>query len=310
MEKIWYSGVNNFQRHRLQGTEYTCELQDVELMGTDNIREILCAHVADRGTNRLEMLYSGGVDSEFCLKILHQAGYDITAITARLYLRNYLVNTHDLYYADNFCKQLGIAHKHVDIHVDKFLENGDHLAYMIPYNVTLINVAIQFRLLEQCTGFPIVGGDWPWLQTHEQPYRFSPFKYDFLASDLFMRDRGISGISNMLSSSLDSCIQFVKAHRELAARTDLGNLSNDKIGWLRIGPFKQQLFEKLAVDVKPDRIKSYGLDILHLVPEFYNYNQIQQQINDSIKPVSNRIVWQSKLAAAAGISAGENNSFI
>ena len=301
--KTWHDGLHDFTRNTFENGIYTCEILDVPLMPYDNIVDIFRQHVETKQTEIVEVLYSGGVDSEFTLQVLKLADVPVQALTMEMRVKNMVINTHDLYYSQKFCRQHDIRQKIVTLHIDKLFGNGDHLKYLNGYNVVQPNVAVQFWLFEQASHFPIIGGDWPWLQTHVNPRVLSPYRLDFSAGELFMRDSGIHGINNMISHSLDSCKLFVNEHYKMFQKHQVLDTT-----WSKIGFFKQEMFANMGVIVEP-RVKAYGWEVLEIHPDLFDMNPIREDLINRVGEIQHVIKWNSVIGQAAEMPLGQNNLF-
>lgn len=295
----FYSGRRNYKKHTLENNRFTTELVDVDLMGVTDIHEIFSIHLESRQSNTVEVLYSGGLDSECVLASCLKNRIPVRAMTMRLLVNGYPINTHDLYYSEKFCRSTGVEQKLVDLDVDRFFENGDYIQYLEPFAISRPHVATHFWLFEQCTGFPVLGGEysWPW---HHKPL-ISPHRHCYSLYDQFLRSRGISGIGNMLGHSLDSNLVFIKKHLEIfnPARHNGNNL---QIPYLKV-----DLFKSLGLGNFELRLKSYGwegvpADVFDLAP-YASY------LMDKFKHKHNSIAWGEQVGAAIGAPPGSNDLF-
>jgi len=218
MENVieWNVGLNDFKKCTLELGEhshkFTTELLDVPFEYGRNITDIFNDHLSIRQTKYVEVLYSGGLDSELVLLSCLKNKIPVIAITLIIKVKGLIINTHDLYYAEKFCREHSITHKLVELDADNFFENGNHLPYLTPYYIIEPHVATHLWLIEQCGYFPIIGGDWPWPHTHIPQKVLSPFRLEFSSYERFMTDKGINGIGNMISYSLESSYKLIEIH--------------------------------------------------------------------------------------------------
>jgi hypothetical protein len=306
----WYSGLNNFIRNTfVPGTDgnehlFTCEILDVPLMPYNNLVDIFRAHLEHRQTSIVEVLYSGGVDSELTLQTIKKTGIPVQALTMEMRVKNMIINAHDLYYAQNFCREHDITQKIVTFHADKFFENGDQEDYLVENYLLQPSVATQFWLYEQASHFPVIGGDWPWLQTHNPERCLSPWRYEFSVGDLFMRERGIHGINNMIGYSLDSCRFFVNHHYKMFQK-----YKTLETTWGKIGLFKHEMFANMDVTVEA-RLKAYGWELLEFQTEHINVKKMRENLQDRVGLTRHAIKWNSVMAQAADMLPGQNSSLM
>lgn len=282
----WYSGLNNYRKHTLEfGSEntFTIELLDVELHNFNSVQEAFAAHL--NGANLpVEVLYSGGIDSEAVLIACKQLNIPATAITLRLMFRGAIFNVHDLYYAEKFCRENQIEHILIDLDVEKFYGNGDHLPYLEPCRISEPGQASIFWLFEQCQRFPVYGGDYTWPQPDAKVY--SPARHFINCNDYFMSTRGITGIGNMLSHSLDSNIFFIKEH--------LTNLP------------KAKMFENLGFGKIEDRLCWTGWE-LHPKKDVFHWFPVYEDVVARFGLTKNVIKWNTNLADIINASPGMNS---
>lgn len=299
MSLEWYSGTNNYQKMSFVPGEsintFTLELKDVEQRPFGSIKEVFADHLSGASLP-VEVLYSGGIDSECALLTCLNNNIPVHAITLRLLIAGCPLNIVDLYYAEKFCREHGIRHIIYDLEIDKFVENGDHNPYLEKYQVdTLGSIVVQW-LIEQCHSFPVVGGDYTWPELGGIKPTFSTKKYSFNMYDLFMRDNGIPGIGNFIGNSIESNNMFVREHVRLYKET--GSLVN----------IKPNIMASLGFDGIEPRIKSTGWELLSQMPGVMNREKIITDFSARIKPINNVIKWNQSLAALIMGVPGSNES--
>jgi hypothetical protein len=97
--KTWFSGIDNYRKHTLTFGEnsntFTLELLDVESRGVSTIHDAFEMHLS--GANLpIEVLYSGGVDSECIIKVCLDRNIPVKAVTLRLLVTGVPINVRDL----------------------------------------------------------------------------------------------------------------------------------------------------------------------------------------------------------------------
>lgn len=293
----WGIGLNNYQKCVLEvdgrKNTFTTTLQDYDFEPNRNIIDIFNDHLAIRQTKYVEVLYSGGLDSELALLSCIRNNIPVKAITMVIKVKGLIINTHDLYYAQKFCIAHNIEHKLIELEADKFFEDGIYLDYLTPYYITEPHVATHLWLIEQCSHFPIIGGDWPWVQAHLENKILSPFKMEFSSYERFMRDKGISGIGNMISNSLESSCKFIQIH--------LDNYQGNE----DISSFKARMYKTIEPNIEP-RVRSYGWENTTLV----KFNLFKYRINLlKLGSTTNNIKWGSVISRLLNTTLNENSSF-
>lgn len=297
---IWFSGIGEFYKHThnyynsTHSATYHCEIRDQEIT-SKNITEAFYKNLGDyRGT--CELLYSGGLDSELVLKFLITQKIPTSVITLRLIKNGYPINIVDLYYSEKFCRENHLKQYFFDLDIEKFFNNFQYLNYLKIYKINQFHVASHFWLIEKCHTYPILGGDypWPWIT---KPL-LSPFKYDYQCYDLYMKEKSINGIGNMLGNSIDSVSILLNAHKD--------NFFNNFNGHALVPVLKQKIYNSLGLGKFELRTRSYGWDNL----PSYIFNHEKHKIISYILPeTKNSISWGNIIGNIIGSTTNYNDLF-
>lgn len=295
MNLEWYSGLNNYRKYTLEFkpdiTNFTVELLDVELHNTSTVQDAFDLHLG--GANLpIEVLYSGGLDSESVILHCINRKIPVVALTLRLLVNKLPINVADLYYAEKFCNSHGVEHKLVDFHIDKFFNNGDHIPYIDKYRFTRISSASILWLIDQCTSFPVVGGDYSWPQINIGKQVYSPHRFDYNFFDLYMKNNNISGIGNMLSHSLDSNIYFIKEHVSLGTSYE-----------------KSVLFHNLGFVELENRHPISGWELIGRYNKYVDIKLLQDDILSRYPITTSTVIWNNKLGELIDSIPGKNDDF-
>lgn len=218
IEKLeWFSGINDYKKHTLiynrknKITDFTITLINQKPISIGNINECFRNHLLDK-TYTVEILYSGGIDSEsvviWCIK--NKIPFKI--VTGRWLYKGNFVNKYDLHCVDQLCSERNLKPIYIDLNIETFFNNGDHLPFLDPYKITSFTASTLFWLIDQCKTFPIIGGDYTWPMISDDQITFNPHRSAYNCFDHYMYSKGISGIGNMLSHSQDSNLTFIHSH--------------------------------------------------------------------------------------------------
>ena len=292
------TGIDNYKDNTISPGTYTLELLDTET--TDrNINQVFFDNLSIRQTKTVEVLYSGGLDSEAVLNSCIINNIPVIAITMKLTVNNCIINTHDLYYSEKYCRDNNIEQKIVELDVGKFFENGDYIRYLDPYVITEPHVATHFWLLNQCTGFPVIGGDyrWPW---HNLKI-LSPQRYEYSWYDRYMIDNRIDGIGSMLDHNIDSHRLLISKHMELY---------NDRIHGgvdVKISQLKKNVFESLGLGIFEKRLRSYGYEVNRHV---FNKDKYKVELIKRYGVFKSIVKWNNAMAESLNGVPGVNDRFI
>jgi hypothetical protein len=301
----WNVGLHGYKKCTLEINEgegphkFTTELLDVPHDSNRSITEIFNDHLSIRRTKYVEILYSGGMDSELVLLSCLKNNIPVIAVTLVIKVKSMIVNTHDLYYAEKFCRENSIPHTLVELNADKFFENGDHYTYANPYHIVEPHVATHFWLLERCSYFPVVGGDWPWVHTNRKTteHVLSPNRLEYHSYERFMKDKGIHGIGNMIGHSLDSTCKLIQVH--------LDNHIN--VGREAVSVFKSRMFQTMYPEITP-RLRSYGWELSNL-NSFFDKEKYKRDMIDKVKSTTPYIKWNNTIKTLINTSLNENDKF-
>lgn len=304
----WHTGYNNWIKNTLivdsSQHSYNLELLDIDCDESLDINSALIESIQNRPSLGVELLFSGGVDSESILLFLLNNSIPVTAITLVYKLKNIPINIYDLYYAEKFCREHSVKHKIIELDLDTFFDSGKFLDYIQPYYIREPHVAALLWLMEQCERYPIFAGSWPWLQTHKSPYVISPLRIDFNNIYKFMIDKSITGIGNMLSHSLLGSAILLRTHKQLIEN---GNYNTTK--W-EVSRFKRDMYKTCGWHIRDYRIEHWGLEnFMRHNPEFYAYDELREHCYKLIGTVQHTIKWNKIIARAIDIDPGMNDSF-
>lgn len=208
-------GVNDFTKNTLtlgDKKEFLIELLDNDFEPNRSIDAIFYDHLKYRQTNTIDLLYSGGLDSELVLMSCIKNKIPVNAITLAVKVKGAILNVVDLYYSEKFCRENNIKQHIFYLNAEDIFNNDAYLDYLLPYHITEPHMASHFWLIDKCQNFPVIGGDWPWVQAHKDNMVLSPTKIDFCSYERYFQAKGITGIGNMISHSLESCCHFIQQH--------------------------------------------------------------------------------------------------
>jgi hypothetical protein len=298
MKKTWTFGVDNYRNCTLfidgNTKTFTTSILDRNVEDT-SIELVLLSHYEKANTKTIEILYSGGVDSELSLEICRKHKMPVVAITAKLYIKGMLCNTHDVYYATKYCINKNIKQKFIELELTDFFDSGDFLNYIEPFYITEPHVAVHFYLINQCQSFPVMGGDWLWVQNHnyiKDPV-ISPARLDYSCYDIFMEENGITGIGNMLGNSYSAVYKFA----ELFIKKYYDGQY--------ISETKNNMYEEIIPIEK--RFRSYGFE--RIPKDLLDIGKYKQFCIEKFKETTHIIEWGNNLSKLLNTTLHTNDKF-
>jgi len=289
----WSTGLDDFKKHTLDGVTFTTTLTESEFDSDRNIDDIFYDHLANRNST-VELLYSGGLDSEIVLASCLRNKIPVEAMTMVIKIRGAIANVVDLYYSEKFCRENNVKQNMFYLDATEFYESGRYLEYIEPFKINEPHVASHFWLIEQCQNYPVIGGDWPWVQVHKKPRVLSPFKLSFSSYERFMASKNITGIGNMISHSFESCMYFMKKHIE--------EYENGTDTFHTVPFMKHKMY-----GLDEPRIKSYGWE--QTPAELFNINKYRIDLLRLLGTPESHITWGDKVSNLIGSSVQTNSSF-
>lgn len=270
--KSWDDGYDNYKNHSIIELPNNLYFHKLTLKekepNCNNWLEVMSEYLF--GIDKINVLYSGGIDSEFSLLTCKKLNKNVTAVTMKIVDKDKILNEYELNYSIKFCKNADIKQKIIVLDM-KFYENGDYIKYIEPYKISKANIASQFWLITQCDNFPIMGGNYFWIKENNLQQRcLSPMSYGSLFHDLYMKDNNIKGIGNLLNYGYNGVYLLLNAHLNFYKRNiDLGKL-------------KQRIYSSLLnehLEYRQPKNGFEGYEGKHLHLPFKNYENITWGLN-------------------------------
>lgn len=289
----WSTGLNGYKKHSLHTNHYTTELTECQFEKGRNIDDIFLDHIVDKPSSPIELLYSGGLDSEIVLMSLLRNNIPVEAMTMVIMIKGAILNVVDLYYSEKFCRENNVKQNLFYFDAVDFYESGKYLEYAVPFNIVEPHVPSHMWLIDQCHNYPIIGGDWPWLQVEKK--LLSPFKLAYNNYDNYIKSKGMIGIGNMLSHSFESSYYFIEKH-----------LYSHKKG---IDSFHTVPFLKHKMyETKEPRIKSYGWE--QCPSKLFNIIKYKIELHRILGVPKSTINWGNQIASLINSTENTNSSFV
>ena len=282
----WSTGLNGYKKNTLDNKHYTTLLTECEFEKGRDIDSIFVDHLANRQTSKIELLYSGGADSELVLMSCLRNKIPFEVMTMVIQVKGITLNITDLYYSEKFCRENTIKQNLFYLDAEWLYESGKYLEYLLPYNIIEPHVASHFWLIEQCNNYPIFGGDWPWYQKHKNV--LSPFRLAYSSYERFMHDKSITGIGNMISYSFESSYKFIELQKQY----------NEDI----VPLLKQKMY-----NLDSPRIRSYGWE--QSLPNIFNINKYKIELLKKLGPQYSKIEWGDQISKLINSNINSNSLF-
>lgn len=96
----------------------------------------------------IHLCLSGGLDSQFSLMYCLKLNKNITAYTYRSFWKDTILNSEDVYLAEQLAKKHNIKHHVIDIDLFDFFENNKHLNYSTKFLNKSPQLSVHFYFIE------------------------------------------------------------------------------------------------------------------------------------------------------------------
>lgn len=322
-QDIWYYGVDDYIKcvytpdpeNKLNNFEVI--LQDTEFDESLDANAAFMKNFRNGVPKKIELLFSGGLDSEFVLNMFLKNNLPVECITMEINLDGITINTHDLYYTEKISREKGVKRKVVSLNAKKFFEEGLYKQYLHPYRISIPHNATHLWLMEQCDSFPVLAGDYHWGWNPNYKKLISPQRHSLSNYARFMKDNNISGISNMIGNCQELNFMCIKEHMTLQkndneglydSQVQEGSTTNKNPPLLNSGILlKKHVYEKISNTTYEPRLRSYGWENLdsNLFDRLYYRNELLKLFGDN----SLKISWGENLAKTMDTVPGSNTKF-
>jgi hypothetical protein len=116
-------------------------------------------------TGKFQVLYSGGVDSQYVCEVFLKLKMDFETVIIRLLGNNGEVyNQHDISYAYDFCNIKNIKPIIYDVNFDNFVESGKIIEIAESVNCCSFAIPASLFVANQLDGYSIIAGGDPYIK--------------------------------------------------------------------------------------------------------------------------------------------------
>jgi len=159
---------NNYLRGTGSGDTWHVNIQPPQGPVKSYFEETLTTmeYVYSNKTGKIQLLYSGGLDSEFVARVLMHLKMDFEVVIIRLTRPDNDIdfNAHDTKYAFEFCEKYNIKPIVYDIDFIKFVDSGKHREIAESVECCAIALPTTLHVAQQMDGFTLMGNDPPYIR--------------------------------------------------------------------------------------------------------------------------------------------------
>jgi len=116
-------------------------------------------------TGKFQVLYSGGLDSQYVCEVLLHLGIDFDPVIVELKNNEGdLLNGHDIKYAHEFCKSRNKTPTIYDLNFEKFIDSGKNVEIGESVQCGSFRFPAIMHVASQLDGFSLLGNDPPYIK--------------------------------------------------------------------------------------------------------------------------------------------------
>lgn len=226
-----------------------------------------CEMIWSQKVGKLQLCYSGGLDSEYVLSVLTAMGMEVEVVIMRT-----AYNDHETKYAFKYCNAKNITPTIIDLDYDKFVESGQLLEIAESIQCAAWQLSSNMWLASQLDGTVITGNDPPHMKLNPKDNKWYLDEEEIIHSQLnFWKLKGIHGTPFLLSYTPEQMLSFL-------IDPTMEKLANHGFpGKLGTNSSKVHVFNNGTDFNLEQRVKQHGYEIAEKSPIF-NHPDIQRVI--------------------------------
>jgi hypothetical protein len=162
-------------------------------------------------TGKFQLLYSGGLDSEYVARVLMHLKMPFDVVIIRLTQPGEVDwNQHDTKYAFKFCEENNITPIVYALDFMKYVESGKHRALAESIQCCSSAVATVLHVAEQLDGFVLMGNDPPYLRYEKDKDAWYLEELQYIHSSLrYFKLKDLNGCPFILSYRPEQMLSFL-----------------------------------------------------------------------------------------------------
>lgn len=223
--------------------------------------------IKDSTKDKIYLMYSGGIDSEYTLEIFLSLGIDITPVIIKL---NPNYNDKDYSTALAFCESKSVKPIVIDIDFDNFVKSGQFKKIADQTDTPVFQYPVIFDAASRLDGVVLMGSDEPHFARLNDSWVFDEMERIYTVSRWY-EATGIEGTPAFLNWSAETLLAFQNEQLVM----DLFN--NKWPGRMGTNFLKSKIYNQ-AFDIK-SREKLDGYELIRQ-SEIFKHPDIQEVLSD------------------------------
>ena len=162
-------------------------------------------------TGKFQVLYSGGVDSQYICEVLLKLKMEFDTIIIRLISsEGEVYNQHDILYAYEFCKKNNITPITYDVNFDEFVESGKIVEIAESVNCCSFAIPATLYVANQLDGYSIIADGDPYIKfdPSTNAWLFVEFEYAHALIRYYDKNK-LNGSPYILSYTPEMMLSFL-----------------------------------------------------------------------------------------------------
>jgi hypothetical protein len=204
---------NNYLQGHGHGSDWYVDLSPASRKVKSYYEETVHAmeNLYETKTGKFQVLYSGGVDSQYICEVFLKLKMDFDTIIIRLMSNNGEVyNQHDIAYAYEFCAKNNITPIIYDVNFDDFVESGKIVEIAESVNCCSFAVPATFYVANKLDGYSIIAGGDPYIKYNESKNVWLFEELEYAHSSLrYYAKNNLNGSPFILSYTPEMMLSFL-----------------------------------------------------------------------------------------------------
>ena len=235
--------------------------------------------------SKINLGLSGGIDSQFSLQCCLHLNKEITVYTYRSFWQETILNSEDVYIAEQLCKEYNLTHNIIDIDLKDFYDKLTHFKYSTNFFNSSPQLSVHFYFIDRLKQeFDIdhimLGGDptlFKYAPITSKNFRLSGegFYQDHMAPYyLFCDSIGIECLRDITYHSPQGVYASFKNNLDIVKNKKIF-ITNDKHYKDNPYVYKFEYYKNVFPNIKPQVVSTTGFENLKkiLAMESGTYNQ-------------------------------------
>jgi hypothetical protein len=160
-------------------------------------------------TGKFQVLYSGGLDSQYVCEVLIRLNIDFDPVIINLKNNaGEILNWHDIKYAYEFCESKNIKPITYNLNFEKFVDDGKHLEIAASVECGGIAMPSTMYVASQLDGFSLIANDPPYLLYQDNVWYLNETEYTH-GLLRFYKKYNVNGCPFLLSYTPEMMLSFL-----------------------------------------------------------------------------------------------------